>query len=68
MAKNRTAKIERKTNETNIQAEINLDGIGNHEIDTGIPFFDHMLTHIAKHGQMDMELKAIGDIEVDFHL
>lgn len=67
MAKNRTAKIERKTNETNIQAEINLDGIGNHEIDTGIPFFDHMLTLFAKHGLFDLSIKAKGDIDIDYH-
>ena len=63
----RTASISRKTNETTIALELNLDGSGKYSIDTGIPFFDHMLSHIAKHGVFDLELKATGDLEVDAH-
>ena len=63
----RTAKIERKTNETDITIEMNLDGVGKYEIDTGIGFLDHMLTHISKHGKIDLTVKAKGDLEVDMH-
>lgn len=63
----RTASISRKTNETTIVLELNLDGSGKYSIDTGLPFFDHMLSHIAKHGVFDLELKATGDLEVDAH-
>ncbi len=65
--KPRTSKIERKTTETNISLKLNLDGTGQYQIDTGIGFFDHMLTHLAKHGKMDMTLKAKGDLHVDAH-
>ena len=64
---NRTAKIERKTNETDIFIEIDLDGAGRYDIDTGIGFFDHMLSHLSKHSKIDLTLKAKGDIEVDGH-
>ncbi|MCD4831257.1 MAG: imidazoleglycerol-phosphate dehydratase HisB [Anaerohalosphaeraceae bacterium] len=64
---NRTAKITRKTNETDISLEINLDGTGSYCIDTGIGFFDHMLCHLSKHGKIDLNLKAVGDLEVDAH-
>lgn len=63
----RTAKIKRKTNETQISAIFNLDGSGKHQINTGIGFFDHMLTLFTAHGQCDLEISAIGDIEVDYH-
>jgi len=63
----RTAKIERKTRETQIRAEINLDGTGKYAINTPIPFFDHMLTLMCKHGLFDMKLKAKGDVEIDDH-
>lgn len=63
----RTAKVERVTKETNITAELNLDGTGKCEIDTGIPFFDHMLNGFARHGLFDLKLKCIGDTEVDSH-
>ena len=63
----RTASQDRKTAETNIRVEINLDGSGNADISTGIPFFDHMLTLLSKHSLMDLSVKAIGDIEVDAH-
>ena len=63
----RTAKIERKTTETDIRCEVNIDGAGRYEIDTGIGFLDHMLTHVSKHGKIDMTVKAKGDLEVDAH-
>jgi imidazoleglycerol-phosphate dehydratase len=64
---NRTAKIHRKTNETDVAVELNLDGQGKYQIDTGIGFLDHMLTHLAKHSKIDLVLTAKGDIEVDAH-
>ena len=63
----REAKISRKSNETNIEARINLDGSGNYEGDTGIGFFDHMLNLFAKHGILDLYVKAVGDLLVDSH-
>lgn len=63
----RNARQSRKTAETKIDLELGLDGAGVSEIETGIPFFDHMLTLFARHGLFDLKLKTIGDIEVDFH-
>lgn len=63
----RTSKIERKTNETDIVVELNLDGQGRYEIDTGVGFFDHMLTHLSKHSKIDMTVKAKGDLHIDDH-
>jgi imidazoleglycerol-phosphate dehydratase/histidinol-phosphatase len=63
----RTADISRKTNETDIAINLNLDGTGRSKINTGIAFFDHMLDQIARHGQMDLEIKVKGDLEVDEH-
>lgn len=63
----RNAKIQRKTAETNIEIELNLDGSGKYQIDTGIPFFDHMLNLFSKHGLFDINIKCEGDIEVDYH-
>jgi imidazoleglycerol-phosphate dehydratase/histidinol-phosphatase len=63
----RSANIERKTNETDISIQLNLDGTGKSKIDTGIAFFDHMLDQIARHGQMDLEISVKGDLEVDEH-
>ena len=63
----RTGKISRKTNETDIEISLNLDGTGQSHIDTGIAFFDHMLDQIARHGQMDLDIKVNGDLEVDEH-
>ena len=64
---NRTSEIIRNTNETKIHIKLNLDGTGKSNINTGISFFDHMLDQIAKHGQMDLEIKVDGDMEVDEH-
>ena len=64
---NRTASIIRKTNETDIKINLNLDGTGKSKIETGLAFFDHMLDQIARHGQMDLEITVNGDLEVDEH-
>ena len=63
----RNAKVNRKTKETNIFCEINIDGTGQNEISTGIGFFDHMLEIFSHHSLIDLKLKAEGDIHVDFH-
>ena len=63
----RSAIISRKTNETDIYINLNLDGTGKSKIETGIAFFDHMLDQIARHGQMDLEILVKGDLEVDEH-
>lgn len=63
----RTGSIERNTNETKIKINLNLDGTGQSDIDTGIAFFDHMLDQIARHGQLDLNIKVDGDLEVDEH-
>ena len=63
----RTASITRKTHETDIYIKLNLDGTGKSNIDTGIAFFDHMLDQISRHGQMDLDIKVKGDLEVDEH-
>lgn len=65
--KNRTASINRKTRETDIKMELNLDGTGNYDISTGIGFFDHMLEGFSKHGFFDLNLKVSGDLQVDGH-
>lgn len=67
MASKRTSKIARKTAETDISLEIDLDGVGASEINTGIGFFDHMLTLFAKHGLFDLKVHAVGDLHVDYH-
>lgn len=63
----RKAKVERKTKETQISLELNLDGSGNADIATGIPFFDHMLTAFTVHGFFDLSIQAKGDLDVDYH-
>ena len=63
----RMAKIERKTKETQITADINIDGTGQCDISTGIGFFDHMIEIFSHHSLIDLKLKAIGDIHVDLH-
>lgn len=63
----RTAEIVRNTNETKISLKLNIDGEGKSKIDTSCPFLDHMLTLFSKHSGMDLEVKCVGDIEVDYH-
>lgn len=63
----RIANRKRKTAETSIELSLNIDGTGTSSIDTGIPFFDHMLTLFSKHGLIDLEVKTVGDIKVDSH-
>ena len=63
----RIAKVERKTNETNISISINLDGTGKGRFDTGVPFLDHMLDQVARHGLIDLEVVARGDTHIDDH-
>jgi len=65
--KERTAFISRKTNETDIEIELNLDGTGKSDIKTGLAFFDHMLDQLARHGAMDLKIHVDGDLEVDEH-
>ena len=65
--KQRKAKVERATSEVKVRVDINLDGKGIFEIDTGIPFFNHMLSQFAKHGYFDLKISALGDLDVDFH-
>ena len=63
----RTAEVFRKTGETDIQIKLDLDGSGVCDIDTGVPFFDHMLNAFGRHGQFDLTVHAVGDVEVDAH-
>ena len=63
----RTASIHRKTNETDISVEINLDGTGIYEVSTGIGFLDHMLEQLSRHSLVDLKLKALGDLHIDQH-
>lgn len=63
----RTANLSRKTNETQVEIKLNLDGRGKHEAATGIGFLDHMLAHLAVHGLFDLTVKAQGDLHVDVH-
>jgi len=63
----RFAKVERNTLETQIQVEINLDGVGSSNIQTGMGFFDHMLEQVARHGLFDITIKAMGDLHIDAH-
>lgn len=64
---NRQVTIERNTKETQIRISIDLDGRGRATLDTGVPFLDHMLDQIARHGLIDMDIKALGDLEIDAH-
>ena len=63
----RIAEVSRKTGETDIQIKLDLDGSGVCAIDTGVPFFDHMLNAFGRHGQFDLTVRAVGDVEVDAH-
>lgn len=65
--KKRTAEIKRKTSETDIVVKLNIDGTGKRKISTGMGFFDHMLDLMAKHGLYDLEIKAKGDLHIDYH-
>ena len=67
MSSQRKAEVGRKTQETDIKVRLNLDGTGKSSVKTGIPFLDHMLMSLAKHGLFDLEIKATGDLEVDIH-
>ena len=67
MSQSRTASLHRKTGETDVSVSLDIDGTGKASIDTGVPFLDHMLHLFAKHSRIDLEVKTIGDIEVDFH-
>lgn len=67
MASSRKHQLRRKTGETEIRVEFNLDGTGTSSISTGVPFFDHMLTLFAKHGRFDLAVEARGDTEIDYH-
>jgi imidazoleglycerol-phosphate dehydratase len=63
----RSAAIERKTRETEVSLELAIDGTGEYDVSTGVPFFDHMLESFAKHGMFDLRLRAKGDLAVDLH-
>ena len=64
---NRTAEIIRNTNETQIRVAINLDGTGQQKLNTGVPFLDHMLDQIARHGLIDLDIECVGDLHIDAH-
>ena len=63
----RTATRRRETGETSVEVSVNLDGSGNNEIATGIPFFDHMLDQVGRHGGLDLTIRAEGDLAIDTH-
>lgn len=63
----RTATVERATSETQVRVSVDLDGAGDYEIDTGIGFLDHMLAQLARHGLLDLKVKAEGDLHIDSH-
>jgi len=63
----RTSQVKRATRETEIEVELNIDGTGVHDIQTSIPFLDHMLSQLARHGYFDLKIRAKGDIEIDYH-
>ncbi len=67
MGKKRQSTVRRKTKETEIEATFGIEGTGTHSIDTDAPFFTHLLELFAKHGRFDLEMRARGDVEVDFH-
>ena len=67
MTTSRIAKIERKTKESDIVVELDLDGTGNVSVETGVPFFDHMLTALGSHASFDLTVRAEGDVEIEGH-
>jgi imidazoleglycerol-phosphate dehydratase len=67
MPKSRRAKVERNTKETRIEVDVNLDGEGRADLATGVPFLDHMLDQVARHGMIDLVVRAQGDLHIDAH-
>jgi imidazoleglycerol-phosphate dehydratase len=67
MQAERSAQVTRNTNETQISVAVNLDGTGKQTLNTGVPFLDHMLDQIARHGLIDLDIKAVGDLHIDAH-
>ena len=63
----RTSSVFRKTNETQIKVSVNLDGMGKNLINTGLPFFDHMIQQLSKHSLIDIDLECVGDLDIDAH-
>lgn len=63
----RVATVERKTSESDVSVTVNLDGTGKYSIETGVPFYDHMLTALSKHSLIDLDVRAIGDTHIDAH-
>jgi imidazoleglycerol-phosphate dehydratase len=63
----RTARVERKTKESEVLVELNLDGTGTTDVSTGVPFYDHMLAQLGKHGGFDLAVRTTGDLEIDAH-
>ena len=63
----RTASIGRKTHETEIEVDLNLDGLGKYDISTGVGFLDHMLEQLSRHSLIDLKVRATGDLQIDFH-
>ncbi len=63
----RTARVQRTTKESDVQVELDLDGTGQARVETGVPFFDHMLSQLGKHGGFDLTVRTVGDLEVDAH-
>lgn len=63
----RTAHVERKTKESSVTLDLNLDGTGQVSVDTGVPFFDHMLDQLGRHGGFDLNVKTVGDLHIDAH-
>ena len=64
---NRVATVERKTKETDVSVTLNLDGAGNADLSTGVPMLDHLLSHVAVHGLIDLQIRATGDLQIDAH-
>ena len=63
----RTAEVTRKTRETSVEVRLDLDGAGTTDVSTGVPFFDHMLDQLGRHGRLDLAVRTVGDLEIDAH-